>query len=89
MQTDELGLHVEVQTVQHESRVHLDIESDDIEAEVQRLEALGCQAHRHGAYLVRDGSTYRAAILYSPAAEQEVRRHSQRVEIIKRGRGDT
>lgn len=41
MQTDALGLHVEVQSVQHESRVHLDIETDDIEAEVKRLEALG------------------------------------------------
>ncbi len=35
------GLHVEVQKVSHPSRVHLDIESDDIEAEVRRLEALG------------------------------------------------
>ena len=35
------GLHVEVQTVEHPSRVHLDIESDDIEAEVRRLEVLG------------------------------------------------
>jgi predicted enzyme related to lactoylglutathione lyase len=43
MQTEELGLHVEVQTVQHDSRVHLDIESDDIEAEVKRLEALGAK----------------------------------------------
>lgn len=34
-------LHVEVQLVSHESRVHLDIETDDIEAEVARLEALG------------------------------------------------
>jgi predicted enzyme related to lactoylglutathione lyase len=34
-------LHVEVQTVAHPSRVHLDIETDDIEAEVQRLEKLG------------------------------------------------
>ena len=32
---------VEVQRVPHQSRVHLDIESDDIEAEVKRLEALG------------------------------------------------
>ena len=32
------NLHVEVQAVTHESRVHLDIESDDIEAEVKRLE---------------------------------------------------
>jgi predicted enzyme related to lactoylglutathione lyase len=37
------GLHVEVQQVQHPSRVHLDIESDDIEAEAQRLEALGAK----------------------------------------------
>lgn len=43
MQTDGLGLHVEVQTVQHDSRVHLDIETDDIEAEAQRLEALGAR----------------------------------------------
>lgn len=43
MVTDELGLHVEVQTVKHDSRVHLDIESDDIEAEARRLEALGAR----------------------------------------------
>ncbi|HVR82522.1 MAG TPA: VOC family protein [Luteimonas sp.] len=35
------GLHIEVQKVDHPSRVHLDIETDDIEAEVQRLEKLG------------------------------------------------
>jgi hypothetical protein len=35
------GLHVEVQSVEHPSRVHLDIESDDVEAEVARLERLG------------------------------------------------
>jgi len=35
------GLHIEVQQVEHESRVHLDIEADDIEAEVRRLERLG------------------------------------------------
>ena len=34
-------LHVEVQSVSHASRVHLDIETDNIEAEVQRLEKLG------------------------------------------------
>lgn len=37
------GMHIEVQRVTHESRVHLDIESDDIEAEVARLEALGAK----------------------------------------------
>jgi hypothetical protein len=34
-------LHIEVQAVTHPSRVHLDIETDDIEAEVRRLEGLG------------------------------------------------
>ncbi len=37
------ALHIEVQTVSHPSRVHLDIESDDIEAEVRRLEKLGAK----------------------------------------------
>jgi hypothetical protein len=32
-----------VQQVTHESRIHLDIESDDLEAEVRRLEALGAK----------------------------------------------
>lgn len=40
------GLHVEVQKVAHDSRVHLDIETDDIEAEVARLEALGAKRIR-------------------------------------------
>ncbi|NJD31133.1 MAG: VOC family protein [Gammaproteobacteria bacterium] len=36
-------LHIEVQAVTHPSRVHLDIETDDIEAEVRRLEGLGAK----------------------------------------------
>jgi len=32
---------VQIQRVNHESRVHIDIETDDIEAEVRRLEKLG------------------------------------------------
>ena len=36
-------LHIEVQKVGHPSRVHIDIESDDIEAEVRRLEGLGAR----------------------------------------------
>ncbi len=39
--------HIEVQKVSHPSRVHLDIEADDIEAEAKRLEVLG--ARRLGA----------------------------------------
>src|SRR6185437_6454349 len=34
---------VQVQRVSHESRVHLDIETDDIPAEVARLEKLGAK----------------------------------------------
>ena len=37
------GLNIEVQKVDHASRVHLDIETDDIEAEVCRLEELGAK----------------------------------------------
>jgi hypothetical protein len=36
-------LAIEVQQVSHPSRVHLDIESDDVEAEVARLENLGAK----------------------------------------------
>ena len=36
-------LHIEVQKVAHPSRVHLDIESDDVDAEAARLEALGAK----------------------------------------------
>jgi len=43
LDTDPDDYHIEVQKVSHESRVHLDIESDDIEAEAQRLEALGAR----------------------------------------------
>lgn len=32
-----------LQKVEHESRIHLDIESDDLEAEVARLEKLGAR----------------------------------------------
>jgi predicted enzyme related to lactoylglutathione lyase len=37
------GLAIEVQRVSHPSRVHLDIETDDIAAEVRRLEKLGAR----------------------------------------------
>lgn len=37
------GLAIEVQKVEHESRLHLDIETNDIEAEVKRLAKLGAR----------------------------------------------
>lgn len=53
-------LHIEVQKVEHESRVHLDIETDDIEAEVARLEVLGAtQVSRphHARWVVMQAPT--------------------------------
>jgi len=43
LQTQPNGLAIEVQKVSHPARVHLDIETDDVEAEVTRLEKLGAK----------------------------------------------
>ena len=40
-------IKVLVQSVDHPSRVHIDIETDNIEAEVRRLEALGAKRVAH------------------------------------------
>jgi len=39
-------ISVQIQRVDHESRVHIDIETDDIPAEVARLEKLGASIDR-------------------------------------------
>lgn len=41
LETPEDQISVQIQRVDHESRVHIDIETDDIPAEVARLEKLG------------------------------------------------
>ena len=43
LETPDVEPYLEVQAVEHASRVHLDIETDDIEAEVKRLEGLGAK----------------------------------------------
>jgi hypothetical protein len=49
---------VEIQRVDHESRVHLDIETDDIPAEVARLERLGATvAERLARWVVMQAPT--------------------------------
>ena len=49
---------VQIQRVDHESRLHLDIESDDIEAEVARLEKLGASvAERLPRWVVMQAPT--------------------------------
>jgi predicted enzyme related to lactoylglutathione lyase len=40
------AISVQIQRVDHESRVHLDIETDDIPAEVDRMEKLGATVEK-------------------------------------------
>jgi hypothetical protein len=54
-------LVVEVQKVDHESRVHIDIESDDVEAEVLRLEKLGAR---------KVGNVKRWCVLEAPTGQR-------------------
>ena len=54
------GLHLEVQVVEHPSRLHLDIEARDIEAEVARLTALGAvevMRPKHNRWVVLQAPT--------------------------------
>jgi predicted enzyme related to lactoylglutathione lyase len=53
------GLHLEVQMVEHDSRLHLDIEATDIEAEAGRLEKLGAKrlGNPHGRWWVMQAPT--------------------------------
>jgi catechol 2,3-dioxygenase-like lactoylglutathione lyase family enzyme len=53
--------HIEVQRVDHPSRVHLDIETDDLEAEVKRLEALGAK---------RIGNVQRWVVMEAPTGQR-------------------
>lgn len=43
LDTQPEDMHIEIQKVDHPSRVHLDIETNDVPAEVTRLEALGAK----------------------------------------------
>ena len=43
LETQPGELEIEIQKVDHASHVHLDIETDDVEAEVARLEQLGAR----------------------------------------------
>jgi predicted enzyme related to lactoylglutathione lyase len=65
------NLHVEVQAVDHASRVHLDIEADDIEAEVKRLEGLGAQRVRqvHGWWVMQAPTGQRFCVVRPQAPD--------------------
>src|SRR5204863_2283248 len=53
------GWHVETQLVEHASRLHLDIEADDVDAEAELLSALGAVrvANPHGRWWVMQAPT--------------------------------
>ncbi|MEN1941542.1 VOC family protein [Luteimonas sp. MJ174] len=74
------NLHVEVQHVEHPSRVHLDIETDDIDAEVARLEALGATrvafVNRWWVMQAPDGQRFCVVPMDDPAARGEPNRWS-------------
>ena len=63
-------LHIEVQKVDHPSRVHLDIEADDIEAEVNRLEALGAKrvAQVHSWWVMEAPTGHRFCVVRNSSA---------------------
>lgn len=67
LETGPTGMHIEVQQVPHDSRVHLDIETDDIEAEAKRLEALGAKRlERINTWLVMEAPTGQRFCLVRP-----------------------
>ena len=73
-----------LQKVGHDARVHLDIETDDVEAEAERLVAGGEEDRLHQA-LVGDGSTQRPSLLRGAAAAQAVRAARQPLGVTTRG----
>ena len=79
-------LHVEVQRVDHPSRVHLDIETDDLDAEVARLEALGARRVAFVRALVGDGGPHRPALLRGAAPRLGRQGRRQRLAIAWTGR---
>jgi predicted enzyme related to lactoylglutathione lyase len=58
LETDPTDLQIELQNVEHPSRVHIDIETDDIEAEVGRLEKLGAiRTEQVGTWWIMEAPT--------------------------------
>lgn len=67
LETGPDGLAIEVQRVEHESRLHLDIETDDIEAEVERLKVLGArEVTRMPRWCVMEAPTGQRFCVVSP-----------------------
>jgi len=85
---------VQIQRVEHESRVHLDVETDDIPAEIARLERLGAtvfgrferrvvmQAPHGAALLRRAGSVSRISEELQPPGMMSILRSAPAVDGI-------
>ena len=73
LQTGEDDPHVEVQRVDHPSGVHLDIETDDVEAEVGRLEGLGARRVRsvRDWWVMESPSGHRFCVVPAQASDLE------------------
>jgi len=73
-------IDVEVQQVEHPSRVHLDIETDDIEAEVSRLEALGARrvSQVHSWWVMEAPTGQRFCVVRSGSAGFDAHAHEWR-----------
>ena len=67
---------VQIQRVEHESRVHIDIETDDIPAEVARLERLGAKVVNRLERWVVTGAD-RPAVLHRARAAPRVSEERQ------------
>jgi predicted enzyme related to lactoylglutathione lyase len=67
---------VQIQRVDHDSRVHIDIETDDIPAEVARLEQLGAQVvNRLERWVVMQAPTDNASASFASSAQGFQRMH--------------
>lgn len=69
--------HVEVQRVDHPSRVHLDIETDDVAAEVRRLESLGARRVKgvHDWVVMESPTGHRFCVVPARGADFEADAH--------------
>ena len=76
---DQGELKVLVQAVDHAARVHLDIEADDKEAEVARLEKLGAKVvARIKRWIVMEAPTGHRFCVVNPQSEVFQRRAKER-----------
>ena len=67
LETQPDEMHIDVQKVNHGSRVHLDIETDNIEAEVARLESLGASRITHvHSWVVMEAPTGQRFCIVNP-----------------------